>query len=77
MHKIELDIEALRRIQVERGLTNPELATAMGLSNRTLYRWLSGETTLGWDRLVKAARALEVEPVDLTVSAAQGETANA
>ena len=74
MHQTELDIAALRAIQVDRGLTDSELASAMGVSDRTLHRWLAGSSP-GWNRIVHAARNLGVEPVVMVVRINQAEAA--
>lgn len=67
MNDVTLNTETLRRTQIDRGLTDAELAKEMGLTERTLHNWRSGYTRPSWNRLVAVARALGLEPAELAV----------
>lgn len=67
MTNVEFNTEALTETQLEKGLTDSELASAMGITERTLHNWRSGYSRPSWNRIVRAARALGVEPKSLVV----------
>ena len=67
MTDVTLNTDKLRQTQIDRGLTDAELAREMGLTERTLHNWRSGYTRPSWNRLVLVARALGLEPAELTV----------
>lgn len=58
----ELRIRAVRK---ERGVSQRELARALGVSQSTLSRIERGERRVSVDRLVAIARALGVRPSDM------------
>lgn len=64
-HQIKLDLEALREVQLDLGLTDEELAEKMGIAHRTLVNWRLRSTAPRWNRLVDIARRLGVEPSEL------------
>lgn len=67
MTDLEFNTEALAEIQIDQGLTDAELAAAMEITGRTLHNWRSGYVRPQWNRIVRAARALGVEPKSLVV----------
>lgn len=58
----ELHIRAVRK---ERGVSQRELARALGVAQSTLSRMERGERRVSVDRLIAIARALGVRPADM------------
>lgn len=52
----------LRKAQAASFLSNRELAQRLGVSERLLGKWRSGEITPSWANLVALAKVLERDP---------------
>ena len=59
---VTLKIRAARK---ERGISQRDLARALGMAQSTLSRIERGERRLGVDQLIAIARALGVSPSDM------------
>lgn len=67
MTETQLNTDSLNQLQIDRGLTDDELAAVMEITPRTLHNWRSGYVKPTWNRIVRAARALDVEPATLII----------
>lgn len=57
--------ENLKRIRIENGLSQQELAKRAGVSQTAIYQWEKGSRTPKIDAIAKLADALNVQPVNL------------
>ena len=55
----------IRAVRKERGVSQRELARALGVAQSTLSRMERGERRVSVDRLIAIARALGVRPSDM------------
>jgi transcriptional regulator with XRE-family HTH domain len=63
-----IDVEvgvALRRVRLQRGLSQTELADALGLTFQQIQKYERGSNRMAVSRLVRAARFLKVRASDL------------
>lgn len=58
--------EELRRVMVEKGVTQSELSKASGIGRSSICQYLAGKNIPEPDRVEQLARALGVNPEDLT-----------
>lgn len=61
--------EWLSRTLVERDIAGGEVARALGVNDSAISRWRNGRATPGLDSVMKLARFLEVNPIQLAVTA--------
>lgn len=57
--------ERIRRVRLERGLYQAQLAKRAGVDEMTIVNWEKDRTVPQGRRLVRLAGALRVEPVEL------------
>lgn len=57
--------ERLRRLRLDRGLSQVQLAERAGLDHRTISRAENGRRNIGLDDLARIARGLDVPPWQL------------
>lgn len=57
--------ENLKRIRIENGLSQQELAKRAGVSQTAIYQWEKGSRTPKIDAIAKLADVLNVQPVNL------------
>jgi transcriptional regulator with XRE-family HTH domain len=62
----------IRMLRKMRGMSQPELAGAIGLSFQQVQRYETGESALSVSLMAKVARALGVAPTDLLEAVLQG-----
>lgn len=55
----------IRAVRKERGISQRDLARALGMAQSTLSRIERGERRVSVDRLIAIARALGVRPADM------------
>ena len=65
--------ENLKRIRIENGLSQQELAKRAGVSQTAIYQWEKGSRTPKIDAIAKLADALNVQPVNLFMIKEDGE----
>jgi transcriptional regulator with XRE-family HTH domain len=61
----------IKRLRLDRGLTQEDLAHSAGVTTGTLSRTESGETSPSWRTVQRIATALGVSPGDLVAAAEQ------
>ena len=67
-HPDPIDVEvglALRRLRTQRRLSQTALADALGISFQQIQKYERGTNRISASTLVRAARALDVQPADL------------
>lgn len=62
---------AIKRLRIERKLTQEDLAYKAGVTTGTLSRTESGETSPSWRTVQKLAKALDMSAADLVATAEQ------
>ena len=56
----------LRLIRIEKGITPLEVATALGVTRRTVYRFFAGGNEYQWmQRYIEICAAIGVDPSDM------------
>jgi transcriptional regulator with XRE-family HTH domain len=73
---IDVDVGlALRRVRLERGLSQTELAEGLGITFQQIQKYERGANRMAASRLVRAARFLRVRTSDLLPPEDQDDTA--
>lgn len=67
---------AIKRLRVERNLTQEDLAHKAGITTGTLSRTETGETSPSWRTLKRIAGALDMSAAELVTTAEQDTTAS-
>ena len=57
--------KTLKELRRERGMTQPEVADALGIDPRTYRKYENGESNMNADKLQKSAKALGVSSDDI------------
>jgi len=64
---------AIKRLRLDRGLTQEDLAHSAGITTGTLSRTESGETSPSWRTVRRIATALGISAADLVAAGEQGD----
>lgn len=57
--------KTLKELRLERGMTQPEVADAIGIDPRTYRKYENGESDMNGDKLQKSAKVLGVPSDDI------------
>lgn len=51
--------------RVGKGLSRADLASRVGVSIPTIFRWETHQMAISWESLLKLAQVLELKPIDI------------